>query len=312
MSLEPPAFPDAFRDRLARLVDDVDDLLDVLRTPRPTSIRVNTLKADVASVRRGLVDRGLDLEPVPWTPSGFRVQGDVDVGLTLEHFLGHVYVQSAASMLPPRAVADEVEGARVLDGCAAPGSKSTQLAALMDHTGLLVANDRSWGRTAALKNNLDRCGVDNHVIAQEDLRHTGWETRFDVALVDAPCTGEGIVRKSWSPLEDWSVKRIHGLSGMQRLLIEAGFDLVRPGGTLVYSTCTFAPEENEAVVDHLLRARDDARVEPVGFEGLDAAPGVTRWDGDEYDPAVEDTVRVWPHLSDTDGFYVAKIRRTTA
>lgn len=307
---QPPSLPDALRERLSRLVGDPEALVETLHRPRRDAFRVNTLKADPDRTLRRLQDQGVDLEPVPWAPHAYRT--DADLGTTMAHFLGHVYVQSAVSMLPPLAVADEVAGACVLDGCAAPGSKTTQLAALMEDTGLLVANDKSWGRIAALKHNLDRVGATNQVITQEDLGHVGWDPRFDVALVDAPCSSEGILRKTYSPLDHWSIKAVKGRSGIQRQMALRAFDLLVPGGALVYSTCTFGPEEDEAVVDHVLRERDGADVEPLAFDGLETRPGVTAWEGRTFDDRVADAVRVWPHHNDTDGFFLAKVRKVEA
>lgn len=325
-SLEDPDFPDAFEARLREMADDPEALLETLRRPRPPVVRVNTLKADVEAVVERLEGYGFGLEPVPWAPGAFRLDDvDADPGKTLEHFLGHLYVQSAVSMLPPVAVEAEVRAGvagskgtenngalfRVLDGCAAPGSKTTQLAAMMDNRGVLVANDLSYGRIAALKNNLDRCGVANTWITNRDLRHVSWPKElFDVVVVDAPCSAEGVLRKTWGALEGWSEHHIESLSGVQRDLAVRGFDLLRPGGVLVYATCTFGPEENEGVVDALLAARGDrAEVEPLAFEGLKAAPGMDEWRGRAFDQAVRGAVRVWPHHNDTDGFFLARVRK---
>lgn len=301
-----PELPDELVERLHDLVDDGDALVETLQARRPPTVRVNTLKADPKPARRLLEEAGLDLEPVPWAPHTFRVRGG-DPGTTVPHVLGWIYVQSATSMLPPLAVRDELaDGPRVLDGCAAPGSKATQAAALMGNRGTLVANDVDEGRVAALKNNLGRCGVTNAVITEQDLRHVHWEGPYDLTFVDVPCSGEGILRKTWSPLDHWSPHHISSIAGVQKELLEKALDLTRAGGTVVYSTCTFAPEECEAVVDDVLDGRD-AEIRPVDLGGLATRPGRTAWQGEVYADALAETVRVYPQDNDTDGFYLAVI-----
>lgn len=297
-----PELPDALVDRLHRLVDDGDALLEALTSPRPPAIRVNTLKVDPERARSAMEEAGLAIEPIGWLPHAHRVTAG-EPGRTLPHFLGWIYVQSASSMLPPLAVRDALDDACVLDGCAAPGSKTTQLAQLMGNSGAIVANDRTEGRIAALKGNLGRCGVANAVVTQEDLRFVDWEAdAFDVALVDAPCSGEGILRKSWGPLEHWTEHRVRSIGGVQKQLLDRAIDLTRPGGRVVYSTCTFGPEECEAVVDHALATRD-VDVVPLDLE-VPARPGVTAWGDETYDDRVASCARIYPHDVDTDGFFL--------
>lgn len=298
--------PDTLVDRLHELVDDADALVEVLTEPATPQIRVNTLKADPDRIRDALDEAGLTVSPINWAPDAYRVEAG-EPGRTLPHFLGWIYVQSAASMLPPLALRGALEGERVLDACAAPGSKTTQLAQLMGNSGTIVANDLHEGRIAALKGNLGRLGVGNAVVTREDLRFLDWETGwFDVAVVDVPCSGEGIFRKSWGPLEHWSEHHIRSLGGIQKQLLDRAIDLTRPGGLVAYSTCTFAPEECEAVIDHALSEHDVDLVAP----DLDvpARPGVTAWRDATFDDRVADCLRVYPHDVDTDGFFLGVLR----
>jgi 16S rRNA C967 or C1407 C5-methylase (RsmB/RsmF family) len=202
----------------------------------------------------------------------------------------------------------------VWDACAAPGSKTTQLAALMDDAGLLVGNDNNLGRLSALRHNAERLGVTNLVVTNQDARNFslkplgeghGGVDAFDRVLVDAPCSCEGTIRKNPDAFDTWSLDHVHGVAGVQKGILRRAIQATRPGGTVVYSTCTFAPEENEAVLDHVLE-HEDCRLVEVDSP-LDGVPGVTEWDGEEYDPSVEKALRIYPHHNDTGGFFCAKV-----
>jgi 16S rRNA C967 or C1407 C5-methylase (RsmB/RsmF family) len=200
----------------------------------------------------------------------------------------------------------------VFDACAAPGSKATGIAAAMGDRGTVVANDASLGRLSALRSNADRLGVTALAVTNRDARSYdldafGFDT-FDRALVDAPCSCEGTVRKNPDALDGWSEEGIRDRSRLQRGLLTRAIRLTRPGGVVVYSTCTFAPEENEAVVDHALD-ETDCRVLPFD-PPIEAAPGVTAWGDRSYARAVERTRRFYPHLNDTGGFFCAKLAVT--
>jgi NOL1/NOP2/sun family putative RNA methylase len=212
----------------------------------------------------------------------------------------------------PATVLDPRPGERVWDACAAPGSKTTQLAALMDDRGTLVGNDNSLGRLSALRHNAERLGVTNLVVTNRDARNfsmrgLGFEA-FDRAIVDAPCSCEGTCRKNPTALEEWTLDHVHQVAGVQKGILKRAVQATRPGGTVVYSTCTFAPEENEAVLDHVL-GEEDCRLVP--FETpLETSPGVTEWEGETFDPSVERAHRVYPHYNDTGGFFCAKLEVT--
>jgi NOL1/NOP2/sun family putative RNA methylase len=219
-----------------------------------------------------------------------------------------VYGQEEVSAIPALAL-DPDPGERVYDPCAAPGSKTTQLAALMEDRGLLVANDNDLGRLSALRANAERCGVTNVAVTRSDARNFslapfGGE-RFDRTVVDVPCSCEGTVRKNPDALDDWSLDHVEGIAGVQKAILGRAIEVTRAGGTVVYATCTFAPEENEAVVQHALEEYD---CDVVDFElALDHAPGVTAWQDETYDEAVRRAKRVYPHHNDTGGFFCAKL-----
>ncbi|ESP88753.1 RsmB/NOP family class I SAM-dependent RNA methyltransferase [Candidatus Halobonum tyrrellensis] len=295
-------------DRYAPLVDDEAAFRAACERPLPSVVRVNTILGDADRVAAAFDAEGTGYERADWHDGVFRLSGG-SPGTTWPYAHGWVHGQEEVSALPALAL-DPDPGERVLDACAAPGSKTTQLAALMDDRGTLVGNDTNLGRISALRHNAERLGVTDLVVDQQNarnysLKHLGFDA-FDRVLVDAPCSCEGTVRKNPDALETWTLDHVHEIAGVQKGLLRRAVQATRPGGTVVYSTCTFAPEENEAVLDHVLR-EEDCRVEPWD-PPLDARPGVTGWDGETYDPDVERASRVYPHLNDTGGFFVAKLR----
>lgn len=300
--------PESFKERYCKLVDEPEAFLASLERPLPKSFRVNTLKASADEVKAGMESYGFKVRQMPWCAEAF-VSDSLEIGATLEHFTGMIYIQELASMLPPVIVKKELEDARiVLDGCAAPGSKTTQMAAIMQNKGTLIANDLDYERIRALKFNLEKSGVINTIITNYDLQHLP-DQSYDVVILDAPCSAEGTIRKNDHIFDSWSPRAVSSYSGNQRVLILKAFDLLKPGGTMVYSTCTFAPEENELVVDHLLKNREGASLEQVSVEGFKTCEGFTGYDGKEFDPRVASCVRVWPHHNDTGGFFLAKVRK---
>lgn len=276
------------------------------------SIRVNTLKTTVADIQRRLTkDNAWQLEPVPWCSEGFFITGARrDVGNLMEHALGYIYVQEAASMIPPLAL-DPQPGELVLDMAAAPGSKTTQIAMQMQNQGLLIANDVEASRLAALGINLQRCGVSNAVITKMRGRtFEGVPLQFDRILVDAPCSGTGTIRKSLKTIGMWNPKMVQRLAGTQRNMLKVAFGLLKPGGTLVYSTCSLEPEEDEGVVsaflDHAERESLGAKIADIDLPIKCGTP-VTEFDGQTYRSDVRKCLRLWPQDNDTEGFFITKI-----
>lgn len=298
--------PETFRQRYGQLVDDEEAFLASLGRLLPKSFRVNSLKASAAEVAGRFASYGIQVRQMPWYEDAF-VSENPEVGATLEHFLGRIYIQELVSMLPPIILRGELERASVvLDGCAAPGSKTTELAALMQNRGTIVANDLDYSRIRALKFNLEKAGALNTMITNRNLLDFP-ALEFDAVLLDAPCSAEGTMRKSGAVFSSWSPASIPGYSRLQKQMIVKCFDLLRPGGSMVYSTCTFAPEENEEVLDHLLQNRQDAKPERITMEGMKLSEGITGWEGKEYDERVRRSIRIWPHHNDTGGFFLAKV-----
>jgi NOL1/NOP2/sun family putative RNA methylase len=298
-------------DPLARydpLVDDPSAFQAACERPLPSVVRVNEITATPERVSRAFDDAGVDYEPVGWHDGLFRLGEGEKPGNTWPFVHGWVYGQEEVSAVPALAL-DPEPGERVFDCCAAPGSKTTQLAALMDDRGLLVGNDNNLGRLSALRSNAERCGVTNLVVTRQDARNFSLKPfsgeAFDRALVDVPCSCEGTIRKNPDALEEWSLHHVEDIAGVQKGILGRATEVTRAGGSVVYSTCTFAPEENEAVLQYALEEHDCRLVE---FDlGLESAPGITGWEGESYDPSMELAKRIYPHHNDTGGFFCAKL-----
>lgn len=279
------------------------------------SVRVNTLKITIDEIKERLC-ANWRLEQVPWCREGFWIEhlGDEtgrkrrDIGNLTEHSLGYVFVQEAASMIPPVVLLPK-PGEFILDMCASPGSKATQIAQYMNNKGLLIANDYRYDRNRALGLNIQRMGVLNAVqTLQEGRFFKGFS--FDRILVDAPCSGTGTIRKSFKTIKIWNPHMVRRLAGTQRQLLETAFNNLKPGGTIVYSTCTLEPEENEGVVSSLLEKYKNASLEKIRISGLKSSPPVTEFEGQNFNPEVKKCLRIWPQDNDTEGFFVAKIKKT--
>ncbi|WP_122088540.1 RsmB/NOP family class I SAM-dependent RNA methyltransferase [Halalkalicoccus subterraneus] len=296
--------------RYEPLVDDFEAFLAACERPLPSVVRVNTIKAGVERTKRALDEEGVDYEGRAWNPTVLELETGKP-GNTWPYFHGWIHGQEEVSSLPAT-VLDPQPGERVLDACAAPGGKTAQIAALMDDTGPVVANDNNLGRLSALRFNAERLGLTNVAVTRQDARNFSLKPvgldAFDRVLVDAPCSCEGIIRKRPDTLDEWSLSHVEGVSGVQKGILKRAIQATCEGGTVVYSTCTFAPEENEAVLDHVLE-HEDCRV--VEFDSaLDSRPGVTEWQGEEYDASVRKARRYYPHHNDTGGFFCAKLEVT--
>ncbi|MBN1170256.1 RsmB/NOP family class I SAM-dependent RNA methyltransferase [Candidatus Micrarchaeota archaeon] len=296
--------PDAFKKRYSELADD-SGFFACLETILPKSFRTNTIKSSSLEIRERFAGYGIAIKQMPWYGDAF-VSQTPEIGATLEHFLGKIYIQELVSMIPALVVKKELENASlVLDACAAPGSKTTQIAAMMKNRGRLIANDLSYSRIKALQFNLQKAGALNTIITNQDLRFFP-NQQYDVVILDAPCSSEGIMRKNDKLFRTWNEKKIYGHSRLQKQLIVKAFDLLREGGVMTYSTCTFAPEENEEVVGHLLSERN-AKIEKIQLPGFKLSKGTTEWRKNQYPPEVENCVRIWPQHNDTGGFFVAMV-----
>ena len=302
MKLEVPKnFEEKFVENFGR--KEYLKFLEFLSEPPRKSIRINTLKTDVSSILGRMTEKGFELERIPWYDKGFWIEGE-DITKTLEYFLGYYYVQEAASMIPP-IVLDPKPGEIVLDLTAAPGSKTTQIAMMMENRGIIVANDISMKRLKALRTNLQKSGVMNCVVTRMNAVYfyrTG--LLFDKVLLDAPCSGSGMISTTFSVFENWSPNLVKKMSSIQKKMIESAILCTKPGGVIVYSTCSLDPEENEEVITHALE-RFNVEVEKVRMNGLKVVKGLKG-----YDPSVRKAVRILPHHNKTEGFFICKLTRS--
>jgi NOL1/NOP2/sun family putative RNA methylase len=239
--------------------------------------------------------------------------GPGEIGRSLEHLLGYYYVQDIASMLPVLTL-EPKPNELILDLAAAPGSKTTQIAAKMKNTGTIIANDVSLGRIKILSSNTERCGASNIIITRKEgaalcKRLKEQNFSFDRILVDAPCSGEGTLRSSPITYKMWNPKTIKTLSRIQKSLISSALEILKPRGVLVYSTCTHAPEENEEIMDFVLKEfKDKIKIEEIRLP-LKCRKGVSGWEGKNYNSQVTKSCRIYPQDNDTEGFFLAKFRR---
>lgn len=288
----------------------MDDFIAACQRPLRRSIRVNTLKISVADFLALVSPYRWQLTPVPWCAEGFWIERDdedaLPLGSTAEHLSGLFYIQEASSMLPVAALfADENQPLRVMDVAAAPGSKTTQIAARMGNQGAILANEFSASRVKVLHANISRCGISNVALTHFDGRVFGAAVpeSFDAILLDAPCSGEGVVRKDPDALKNWSVASNLEIAATQRELIDSAFHALRPGGTLIYSTCTLNRDENESVCLWLKEQYPQA----VEFLPLDAL-----FEGAKAALTPEGFLHVFPQIFDCEGFFVARLRKTAA
>lgn len=311
--------PSAFEERIRLLYPEAAErILSAFASPRVTSFRVNTLKASINEVRDALQTAGYSLEQMPWWDDAF-ILTDIEKQQIFHPMYdeGKFYVQGLSSMLPPL-VLDPQPGESILDLTAAPGSKTTELAALMNNSGHILANDLSPVRLFKLQANLNQQGVTNAQVKRGpgELLWRRFPEQFDKTLVDVPCTMEGrIDANDPKTYEDWSLKKIKELSMRQKMLLRSAVSATKPGGVIVYSTCTLAPEENEAVVSWMLeKEKGKVVVEEISMPKLTQddreiiTGGVTTWGGQNYDPEVAKTLRIYPS-SKMEGFFVAKLRK---
>jgi 16S rRNA C967 or C1407 C5-methylase (RsmB/RsmF family)/NOL1/NOP2/fmu family ribosome biogenesis protein len=296
--------PGAFQDRMRELLgDEAPAFLDALRRPAERAVRANPLKLDPAELPALL---GIDPDPVPWCREGFFLPQGARVGDTVAHAAGLCYVQEPSAMAVGEAL-DVRPGQRVLDLAAAPGGKSTLIAGRLGATGVVVANELQRSRVQALADNLDRWGSWRTAIASDTVTRLAdrLPASFDRVLLDAPCSGEGLFRRNPAAAAQWRPGHVRGSADRQRGLLADAARLVRPGGVLVYSTCTFAPEENEQQIAGFLAAHPDWELGPIPWHE-DFAPGRPDW-APGSPPELTRTVRLWPHRLRGEGHFIAKL-----
>lgn len=288
------------------LIPDYEDFLDSIRGEIPTSLRVNTLLGDPLKVVSWMKCSGVELTPTPLGPEFWVAPSFDKPGNSIFHLCGYIYCQSLSSGIPVLAL-EPKPGEMVLDMCAAPGGKTTQMAAMMSNTGRIVANEPSPGRHPALVANLRRLGVANAIVTAYRGQDFPLRVRFKRILVDAPCSGEGNGRIGPRGELMGTSARPRNLHSLQVKILLRAFDLLEEDGVLVYSTCTYDPMENEAVVDALLKARP-AQVMPIELN-IPHDMGTEKWNQFKFSREVCNAWRIYPHRLQSVGFFLAKICR---
>uniref|UniRef100_A0A336M359 CSON011218 protein n=1 Tax=Culicoides sonorensis TaxID=179676 RepID=A0A336M359_CULSO len=293
-------------------INELLEFLEASEVQRPLTIRANSLKTRRRDLAQALINRGVNLDPIgKWSKVGLVIySSQVPLGATPEYLAGNYMIQGASSMLPVMALAPQ-ENERVLDMCAAPGGKSSHIAAIMKNTGVLFANDVNRDRLNAVIGNFHRLGIVNSVVTCLDgTQYKQFMSGFDRVLLDAPCTGTGVIGKDPSVKTSKSEGDIQRCYNLQRKLILSAIDCLSAksatGGYLVYSTCSVLPEENEWVIDYALKKRN-VKLVPTGLDfGVE---GFTKYRTHRYHPSMKLTRRYYPHAHNMDGFFVAKLQK---
>lgn len=302
---------DTLLSHYADIMPAVDDFVSVSKVPLPVCAWVNTARVSVETLRHLLAEDGIESTLLPYPDNAIQITGNhVALGKHWTYRCGLLQIQEAASMWAG-AILQPKPGERVLDLCAAPGNKAGQMALSMRNRGTLVANDlrvnrlRAWGQIS------QRLGLLNVSTTSIDgTRFPVGECFFDKILVDAPCSCMGTYRRKNNDFTWVSDKQRTRLSHIQCALLKRAVALCRPGGKILYSTCTFSPEENEAVIDYLLRAYPDTlRVRRIDLPGIESSAGLLSWQGRRYHADCAKTTRIWPHQQNSGGFYMALLEK---
>ncbi len=299
------------RSRYGQMIggQETEKLIEAMQKPLRESINANQIRTTDGELEKRLAEKGFELEKIPWAEHGYFVNNSpYSIGSSTEHLLGYYYVQGAASMLPAEELKPRA-GEVVVDMCAAPGGKTVQLAQYMQNKGVLIALEKNRERLKSLRANAERCGVENAILVRADAAELpeliGGDSA-DKILLDAPCSGEGVIRKQLARADTISQKDFDSCAIVQKQLISAAIKALKKGGILVYSTCSLAPEENEYVVQYAL---DNFDIELLPVSLKIGRPGYTSIFGRELSGELEKTRRIFPHERNTEGFYIAKIRK---
>lgn len=297
--------PQAFLHRMKEMLgDEYEDFIRSYEMPRTYGLRVNTAKISCEEFEQ-LVP--FPVTPIPWTDNGYFYPAEIRPSRCPLYQAGLYYLQEPSAMTPAACLPVD-PGEAVLDLCAAPGGKATALGASLKGEGLLIANDISTSRARALLRNLELFGISNSFVTNDTPARLAekFPEFFHKILLDAPCSGEGMFRKEEALAKDWTPEKSRELAAIQRELILLSADMLRPGGLLLYSTCTFAPEEDEGTIAFLLEQRSDMELLTLpAYPGF--SPGVPAWGGGN--PELEKCVRIFPHKMNGEGHFLALLKK---
>lgn len=298
--------PQEFLDRMRQMLgEEYPAFVESYEKEKYQALRVNALKADCKRLKEEAV---FSLEPVPWEPNGFYYGKEDAPGKHPYHEAGVYYIQEPSAMAPA-AYLEAKPGERVLDLCAAPGGKTTQIASYMKGQGILISNEIHPARAKILSENVERMGIGNAMVTNESPQKLAdtFSEYFDRIMVDAPCSGEGMFRKNEIACEEWSLENVKICAERQDEILDCAASMLKPGGRIVYSTCTFAPAENEGSISRFLERHSDfSIVDAERFKGMEG--GVADW-VDNPACGIEKTIRLWPNKLHGEGHYVAVLQK---
>jgi len=305
-----------FIERMKKLMGEEYGLfMETNKKEPPKYIRCNTLKISHEELKKKLEHKGWNIiQKYKGHPEIMLIENELkpgELGNSEEHKSGLYYVQELTSMMPALVLNPDKDDA-VLDLCASPGSKTTQMASLMENKGILIANDDDFGRIGILNLNMERCGVSNSIMTKEDavqicnnFKKLGY--KFDKILLDASCSGEGNIRKDKETLKRWNIKMIKKFGRIQKKMISSVVPIMKEDGILVYSTCTHSPEECESVVSFAVNnfslKIDKARLM------INCRKGIKEWGKEIFAEGIENCMRIYPQDNDSEGFFIAKLRK---
>jgi len=288
---------------------DVEQFLNYCQYPLRKTIRYNSLKINKQEFEKVMNENGFKIKRIKDINIGYEIiemPKKPTLGSTLEYMKGYYHIQSKSSMIPPLVLAPS-ENDVVLDMAAAPGGKTTEMAQLMSNRGLIMAVEKSRYRTKSLQSNINRLGVLNTVIVRTDsvnLRKMNFN--FDKILLDAPCSGEGIMYKDPSRKQKTSPADLKRFALNQLKLIETAFNLLKDGGRLVYSTCSIGPEEDEFIINYAVTELGMKVIKNVSFN---YSNGIKEFNGISFEESVSQCIRIYPHIHNTEGFFICQLEK---
>jgi len=289
-------------------LDETVKLLKANELPLIPSIRVNTLKISTLQLKKRLEQKGFELEPIKWVPYGFKVIKETyNLGSSHEFLQGYYYLQNVASMVSA-IILDPKPNDTVIDMCAAPGSKATHIAQFMKNEGTLILIDKNKNRIPALETNLRRMGIINSIVLNMDsINLSKLNVKADKILLDAPCTGEGLIRQDSRRKKNRKMKDIEKMASIQKKLLKAGLNTLKLGGKLLYCTCSIAPEENELIVNNVLNELNNFTIIEISKDY--GVSGLTEIFGTRLIDNLKFSQRLYPHIHDTIGFYFCLLQK---